>query len=78
MSYGYSMGLVQANKAADGKSRGVALGRFCISKGIPVSEVADIFKVSRTAVYNWFSGLSQPDRDHAEQIERFIARRRKK
>jgi transcriptional regulator with XRE-family HTH domain len=78
MTYGYSMGLALANKQADGKSRGVALGRFCISKGIPVSEVAAAFKVSRTAVYNWFSGASQPDRDHAEQIERFMARRRKK
>jgi hypothetical protein len=78
MSYGYSMGLALANKKADGKSRGVALGRFCIEKGIPVSEVAVTFKVSRTAVYNWFSGLSQPDREHSEQIERFMARRRKK
>ena len=78
MSQGYSMSLVYANKKADNKHRGVALGRYCIQNQIPVSEVAVAFKVSRTAVYNWFCGASHPDRVHSEQIERFIARRRKK
>jgi DNA-binding transcriptional regulator YiaG len=78
MSQGYSMSLVYANKKASIKHTGVALGRLCIEKNVSVSEVAAIFKVSRTAVYNWFSGASQPDRAHSEQIERFMARRRKK
>lgn len=78
MTQGYSLSLVSANKKASAKHRGVALGRFCIANGISVIEVAEAFKVSRTAVYNWFSGASQPDRARSEQIERFVARRGKK
>jgi hypothetical protein len=78
MSHGYSLNLVLANKQANPKSVGVALGRFCIEREISVITVADTFKVSRTAVYNWFSGLSLPSREHIEQIERFMARRKKR
>jgi hypothetical protein len=78
MSQGYSLNLVSANKKANLKSVGVALGRFCIEREIPVITVADTFRVSRTAVYNWFSGLSVPSREHIEQIERFMARRKRK
>ena len=78
MSQGYSLNLVLANKQANSKSVGVALGRFCIAREIPVITVADTFKVSRTAVYNWFSGLSVPSREHIEQIERFMARHKKR
>lgn len=78
MSHGYSLNLVLANKKADSKSVGVALGRFCIEREISVMAVAEAFKVSRTAVYNWFSGLSVPSREHIEQIERFMARRKKR
>ena len=78
MSYGYSQNLVFANKKANIKLLGVALGRLCIDRNIPVVEVATTFKVSRMTVYNWFEGASAPNREHSEQIERFMARRRKK
>ena len=52
MSYGYSQSLVYANKKANIKSLGVALGRACILEGVSVSHVADFFGVSRMAVYN--------------------------
>ena len=52
MSYGYSQSLIEAVQTADDTSLGVALGRFCIERGIPVTEVAGIFKVSRATVYN--------------------------
>jgi transposase len=60
MSYGYSQSLVDANKKADIKSLGVALGRLCIKHGVPVSEVAQELGVSRATVYNWFWGTTSP------------------
>lgn len=60
MSYGYSQSLVAANKKANAKSLGVALGRLCIKHGIPVTEVAKELEVSRMAVYNWFLGTHSP------------------
>jgi transposase len=41
-----------ANKAADGKHIGVALGRQCIKAGVSVSSIAGKFNVSRQTVYN--------------------------
>lgn len=78
MSYGYSQSLVEANKHADATSLGVALGRLCIERGIPVTKVAGIFKVSRATVYNWFWGQVTPNPTHNELIERFIARHKKR
>ena len=74
MSYGYSQRLIEANKKADKKSLGVALGRLCISRGIPVSEVAIKLGVTRATVYNWFWGLRTPDRKRSAAIERLLAK----
>jgi transcriptional regulator with XRE-family HTH domain len=60
MSYGYSQGLVLANKKASVKLPGVALGRACIKSGISVNVVAEYFGVSRMTIYNWFKGDSSP------------------
>jgi hypothetical protein len=74
MSYGYSQRLVEANKKADArKSLGVALGRICIDLGIPVNSVADKLGVSRATVYNWFWGVSFPDRVRSDRISKFLA-----
>lgn len=78
MSYGYSQSLVYANRKANIKSLGVALGRVCIAKGISVVDVADAFGVSRTAVYNWFKGDSVPHPLLTPQIQRYIATHSKK
>lgn len=72
MNYGYSQGLVQANKKASARSLGVALGRLCIKHQISVQTVAKRFGVSRTTVYNWFTGVTDPHDDFAEQIRRYI------
>jgi AcrR family transcriptional regulator len=77
MTYGYSQSLAEANKKADVKSLGVALGRFCIVRGISATKVAEALGVSRTTVYNWFVGEFTPSLDHNEQIERFMARHKK-
>jgi predicted transcriptional regulator len=72
MSYGYSQSLVYANKKANIKSLGVALGRVCILEGVSVSHVADSFGVSRMAVYNWFKGDSVPHPETHAAIEKYI------
>jgi predicted transcriptional regulator len=72
MSHGYSQSLVYANKKANAKSLGVALGRVCIHEGISVSHVADFFGVSRMAVYNWFKGDSVPHPDSHAAIEKYM------
>jgi DNA-binding phage protein len=56
----YSVDLIERNKEADGKLLGVRLGRACIKKKIPITQVAKELKVSRQTVYNWFSGVFEP------------------
>jgi transposase len=74
MSYGYSQNLVEANKKANARSLGVALGRLCIQSGVSVVEVAKTFGVSRMTVYNWFRGASAPRQELAERIKVFIVK----
>ena len=78
MSYGYSQSLVYANKKANIKSLGVALGRVCISKNISVQSVADAFGVSRMTIYNWFKGDAKPHADAELAIQRYIKTHSKK
>ena len=67
-SRGYTIRIVKANAAADDISLGVKLGRFCISKDIPVSHVAEFFGVSRMTVYKWFVGEWIPRKRHTVKI----------
>jgi predicted DNA-binding protein YlxM (UPF0122 family) len=67
---------VKANQAADSRKIGVALGRYCIAKDIPVADIADSFDVSRMAVYSWFTGISEPHRTKAEQIAAMLKKAR--
>ena len=77
MTIGYSMSLMVANKTANAKSLGVALGRVCIGRGVSVQSVADYFGVSRQAVYNWFKGDCVPDPILHSRIERYITNLKK-
>ena len=78
MSYGYSLSLVSANKSANAKSLGVALGRVCIPAGISVNQLAQAFGVSRMTVYNWFQGASRPHPRLAPQVAKYIEELKKK
>lgn len=73
MSYGYSLKTVERNKAADGSKLGVALGRVCIERCIPVTEVARRLHVTRQTVYNWFEGASNPHEYYVHEIASYIA-----
>jgi len=69
---GYSLNLMLANKSADGKHIGVALGRICIKAGVSVSSIAERFDVSRQTVYNWFEGRVTPNNRMVEPIKEYI------
>ena len=69
MSQGYSVKLVQLNKQADRKKLGVVLGKACIGASISVSQVAKIIGVSRMTVYNWFTGLHDPQEIYEPAIQ---------
>jgi transcriptional regulator with XRE-family HTH domain len=57
---GYSTGFIRSVNSADTHHVGVQLGRICIRKGIPVSDVAEYLQVSRQSVYAWFIGDIMP------------------
>jgi hypothetical protein len=73
MSYGYSLKLIEANKAANITSLGVQLGRKCIAHKIPVSKVARDLGVTRQSVYNWFCGDTSPQGELVGLIREYIA-----
>lgn len=69
---GYSLRIIRANEQADPKNIGVVLGKICIKKEIPASDVALYFKVSRMTIYNWFSGASRPQKRLHDSIQQII------
>jgi hypothetical protein len=52
----YSAKIVRLNAEADPERLGVSLGRLCISRQIPVTQVCLDLDVCKAAVYQWFSG----------------------
>ena len=72
MSYGYSSRLIEQNKKADDTLLGVQLGRVCIQRDVPVSDVASHLGVTRQTIYNWFCGVNPP-RAESEKIKEIIS-----
>lgn len=72
--HGYSLQVVNRNKAAHASHIGVKLGRYCIQNSVPVDTVASIFTVSNATVYNWFSGVCSPRAIHKAMILKFLAK----
>jgi len=73
-SRGYSSRIVRANEQASTENLGVALGRLCIAKEIPVSDVSTYFGVSRMTIYKWFKGLEIPRQKQIARIEEVLAK----
>ena len=71
---GYSYLLVKANKAADPKSIGVKLGKYCITNDIEVARVAAVLGVSRMTIYQWFTGKAIPHKDKVARIQELISK----
>lgn len=71
---GYSQSVVKTNRDADGRSLGVRLGRYCINREIPVTDVMEYFEVSKQTVYSWFAGTHIPSKRHTTLIEQFLGK----
>jgi hypothetical protein len=74
MSYGYSQHIADLNKRADASSLGVALGRACINTHFPVTDIAAKLGVSRTTIYNWFTGVCLPHPKYHAAINKLLKR----
>lgn len=73
MRSGYSHALVQHLAKAKTDTPAVALGRLCVTHGVPVRQLADSLGVSRQTVYNWFWGHHAPSADQARAILALVA-----
>jgi hypothetical protein len=71
---GYSQSIVDANNLADPDNVGVLLGRICIEKQYPVSNVVKELEISKQSVYAWFSGVKQPTFENESAIRKLIQR----
>jgi hypothetical protein len=71
-SRGYLSSFVNQVKAADQKKIGVRFALCCISKDIPVTDVADYFSVTRMTVYTWFRGKNNVPRKHLEKMQTLV------
>jgi len=50
------------------------LADVCINKGTPITEIAQMFGVTRASVYNWLTGKSVPRARHQAAMPKVIAR----
>jgi pyrroloquinoline quinone (PQQ) biosynthesis protein C len=53
---------------------GVKLGRICVERDIPVTDVSEFFGVSRVTVYAWFRGKAVVSGKHADKMQKLIAK----
>jgi hypothetical protein len=74
MTKGYSTLTVQEVKEANQNLLGVKLGRICVERNIPVTDVSDFFGVSRVTVYSWFRGKTVVSGKHADKMQKLIAK----
>ena len=73
MPHGYSQYTIAANKSANKRLIGVALGRACIARGVSVASVAERFGVSRQTIYNWFGGIHEPKPELLRAVTAYVA-----
>lgn len=70
---GYSITLAARIKSAK-KTVGGALGMLAVQKDISVTEVADALGVSRTCVYDWFTGQYATAPDKLKRLEKLLGK----
>lgn len=68
---GYSQIVIEANQNAN-PSLGVKLGAACIQKRYSVIKIAERLKISRQAVYDWFTGKSKPAKNKEDLVTQLI------
>lgn len=74
MAKGYSLLTIREIKEANPALLGVKLGRVCVERDIPVSDVAEYFGVSRVTVYAWFRGKTVVSGKYADKMHKLIAK----
>ena len=72
MAKGYSSGFVNDVNASDKTKIGVKLALACIKRDIPVTDVAEFFKVSRVTVYAWFCGKTNVPEKHRDKMQKLV------
>lgn len=72
MAKGYSVLTIQEIKEANPNLLGVKLGKICVGRDIPVTDVAEYFGVSRVTVYAWFRGKMVVSGKHVEKVQLLI------
>jgi len=50
------------------------LADVCINKGTPITEIAQMFGVTRASVYNWLTGKSVPRARYQAVMPKVISR----
>ena len=65
---------IQKVEDADQKPLIMQLADVCINKGTPITEVAQMFGVTRASVYNWLTGKTVPRARHQAAMPKVIAR----
>jgi predicted transcriptional regulator len=70
---GYSITLAKRISAAS-KTVGGALGKLALQQDISVAEVATWMGVSRTCVYDWFTGRYEPAPDKLKRLKKLLVK----
>lgn len=70
----YSKNITTRIANADPENLGVALGKLCVLHGYSVTEVAEVFKVCRPTVYNWFCGRSKPSKHLQGKVQALVSK----
>jgi len=68
---GYSITLAKRISAAK-NTVGGALGMLAVQKDISVARVAAKLGVSRTCVYDWFTGRYEPAPDKLKRLQKLL------
>jgi hypothetical protein len=67
---------VKATEHADPTLR--AFVKACLRKQVPITELAGMFEVSRSSVYNWMTGQTVPHPRHLRLMKEALAQAKRK
>lgn len=71
---GFDSLFLQKVEDADQTEVVMLLADACINKGIPMTDVAAMFGVTRATVYNWMTGRTVPHPRHRAVMPKIVSR----
>ena len=71
---GYSTLFLRKIAEADPDLPVFQFASVCVSREIPITEIARRFGVTRATVYNWFTGRSEPRAYQHEKMQKLMDR----